>query len=377
MTTEKRHRLPERISHLGDETFFCDELDVDRLDPPELRARRERAGLPHIESPAQLAEALNIEIAELRFLSYFRKHARYVHYRRFEIPKSSGEPRAIWAPLPRLAAAQKWIAENIASKLLGHPAAHGFKKQRSILSSAQNHVGSRIIICFDLRDFFPSVTFRRVKGLLRHAGYPEQVATCVSALCTEAPREKVTLGGDEYFLAVGTRALPQGAPSSPALSNAVCRSLDNRLSILAARGRWRYTRYADDLTFSYPLARDEDPGVGAIMAAVRHIIADEGFEVNETKTRVLRTGSRQAVTGLIVNGPAAPRVPRSVRRMLRAATHNAGKGRPLKPGETLETLMGYAAFVYMTDSKAGAGYLKTIGRLLQLSSQESNEATEP
>lgn len=361
--TEERDLSRELIKHLGDETFFCDELDVDRRDPPDPRARREGAKLPHIESPAELARALNIELGELRFLSYFRKHARFIHYRRFNIPKKNGQPRPIWAPLPRLAAAQRWIADNIASQLPGHPAAHGFKKSRSILSSARNHVGSRIVICFDLRDFFPSITFRRVKGLLRHAGYPEQVAVLLAAICTEAPREEATLDGDTYLLAVGQRALPQGAPSSPAFSNAVCRRLDTRLSVLAARNHWRYSRYADDLTFSYPALRDDDPGVGAIMAATRHIVADEGFEINEAKTRVLRAGSRQAVTGLVVNGAAPPRVPRKVRRMLRAAAHNAKRGRELRPGESLDTLMGLAAFIYMTDQELGRSYLKEIGQL--------------
>jgi retron-type reverse transcriptase len=145
------------------------------------------------------------------------------------------------------------------------------------------------------------------------------VATLLGLLCTECPRRRVVYAGTPYFVATGPRGLPQGACTSPALSNQVARRLDRRLSGLAEKLGLTYTRYADDLTFSAgPGFRDK---VGYLIARVRHIAEDEGFAVNPKKTRVQRPESRQTVTGLVVN--AAPAVPRDIVRRLRAILHRA------------------------------------------------------
>jgi RNA-directed DNA polymerase len=201
------------------------------------------------------------------------------------------------------------------------------------------------------------VTLPRVKGIFRKAGYREQVATLLALLCTESPREVVTLEGQTYYVALGPRCLPQGAPTSPALTNTLCLRLDRRLSGLAARLGWRYTRYADDLTFSLPAEHKGKPRLGALLGLVRRIVEAEGFRLNPEKTRVHRRGGRQQVTGLVVNGAAAPRVPRALRRQLRAAVHNLRQGKPLKNGETAARLAGYAAYLYATDKKLGGELL--------------------
>jgi hypothetical protein len=201
------------------------------------------------------------------------------------------------------------------------------------------------------------VTLSRVRGIFRKAGYREQVATLLALVCTEAPREVVELDGQTYYVALGPRCLPQGAPTSPALTNTLCLRLDRRISGLANRLGWRYTRYADDLTFSLPGDHKGKPHLGALLGLVRRIVEAEGFRLHPDKTRVHRRGGRQQVTGLVINGGAAPRVPRKVRRLLRAATHNLRKGKPLKEGETVARLAGLAAYVYMTDQKLGAKFL--------------------
>src|SRR5262249_50962039 len=158
-------------------------------------------------------------------------------------------------------------------------------------------------------------------------GYREQIATLLALLCTEAPREVVTHNGKEYYIALGPRCLPQGAPTSPALTNALCLRLDRRLTALAQKLGWRYTRYADDLTFSLPATHAGKPRLGALLGGVKHIVKSEGFALNDEKTRVARPGSRQKITGLVVNGDGKPRVPRKLRRQLRAALHNLQHGK--------------------------------------------------
>src|SRR5262249_9347798 len=222
--------------------------------------------------------------------------------------------RAIWAPMPLLKAAQHWILHNIAEKLPVHGAVHGFLPGRSTLSNAAAHTDPRIVLKMDVKDFFPTVTLARVKGIFRKAGYREQVATLLALLCTESPREVVEREGQTYYVSLGPRCLPQGAPTSPALTNTLCLRLDRRLSGLAARLGWRYTRYADDLTFSLPAGHPGGPKTGALMGLVKRVVEAEGFRLHPDKTRVHRRGGRQQVTGLVVNGGGPPRVPRALRR---------------------------------------------------------------
>jgi hypothetical protein len=277
------------------------------------------------------------------------------------IPKRGGGERAIWAPLPKLKAAQHWVLRNVAEKLPVHGSAHGFLPGRSTLTNAAAHTDARLVVKVDVKDFFPTVTLARVRGIFRKAGYREQVATLLALLCTESPREVVELDGQTYYVALGPRCLPQGAPTSPALTNTLSLRLDRRLAGLARRLGWRYTRYADDLTFSLPAGHSGKPRLGALLGCVRRVVEAEGFTLNPDKTRVARRGGRQQVTGLVVNGPGTPRVPRKLRRQLRAAAHNLANGKPPKDGETLARLAGYAAYVHMTDPKRGAELLKAIG----------------
>ena len=138
---------------------------------------------------------------------------------------------------------------------------------------------------------------------------------------------------------------------------------------LAKRYGWRYTRYADDLTFSLPESHQGEPKLGALMGLVRRVVESEGFAIHDDKTRVARSGGRQKITGLVVNGPQPPRVPRKLRRQLRAALHNLKNGKPLKEGESMERLEGFAAYVCMTDRKLGA-------KLLQGLREKENGAVE-
>jgi RNA-directed DNA polymerase len=205
-----------------------------------------------------------------------------------------------------------------------------------------------------LKDFFPSVTFPRVKGIFQDFGYSPAVATILALICTECPRRKVVYDGKPYFVATGSRALPQGACTSPALSNLVTRKLDARLAGLAQKLGWNYTRYADDLTFS--ASGEAAQKTAWLLARVRHIVGEENFTVNEKKTRVLRPSTAQTVTGIVVN--QRPNVPREMVRRIRAILHRARKeglaaqNRRNRPN-FLAWLQGMIAYITMVNPHKG------------------------
>jgi RNA-directed DNA polymerase len=281
------------------------------------------AGLPVLATPADVALALGITIPRLRWLAFHSDAATLTHYVRFTVPKKSGGMRELSSPHRSLAAAQRWIFQNILERLTTHPAAHGFVKGRSIKSNAEPHVGRQVVVNADLKDFFPTITFHRVRGAFEHLGYSPAAATILALLCTESPRRTVEYAGNVFHVATGPRALPQGACTSPALSNLIARRMDSRLAGIAAKLGWHYTRYADDLSFSAAGDAEPEQKIGYLLARIRHITQEEGFIVNEKKTRVLRRSTAMAVTGVVVN--ERPGVRRRERRRLRAILHNAKK----------------------------------------------------
>jgi hypothetical protein len=171
------------------------------------------------------------------------------------------------------------------------------------------------VLHFDIKDCFPTIHFGRVRGLLIALGYSYPVAAALAVLMTEAPRQPVAAEGKIYHVPTGPRVCVQGAPTSPGLCNAILLRLDRRLAGLADRHGFAYTRYADDLTFS----GNEVAKVAKLMKLVPEIVAAEGFAVNAGKTRVLRAGRRQTVTGVVVNKVMG--LSRHERRKLRAALH--------------------------------------------------------
>ena len=351
------------IVHLGDGIFWNDEIKPDKWDTPNSEERAAENELPALDTPQQLAEALGVTIPQLRGMAYHRDAATSLHYSRFTIPKRDGTERPIWAPKKKLKAAQRWILHNVVERLPVHGAAQGFMVGRSTLTNAAVHANPKTLLKMDVTDFFPTVTWRRVKGVFRRAGYRDGTSTLLALLCTEAPREVVQLDGKTYFVSLGPRCLPQGAPTSPAITNALCLRLDRRLAGLAAKLGWRYSRYADDMTFSLPADHTGKPRLGALLGCVARVVKAEGFAVKDEKTRVHRTGGRQSVTGLVVNGEGPPRAPRKLRRELRAAIHNLKNGKPLKEDESVARLTGFAAYVYMSDPKRGKTFLDALKAL--------------
>lgn len=327
------------------------------------KERLRSLGLPVLATPEDIAKAMEISVGELRFLAFNRKTSPITHYIRFKIPKKTGGERLISAPMPRLKQAQHWLLNNILEKIEVSDAAHGFRRDRSIVSNAQPHVRSAAIINFDLQDFFPSISYRRVKGLFRSFGYSEAAATIFALLSTEAQLEEVALDGKTYYVALTERQLPQGSPASPAITNILCRRLDRRLSEMAEELGFIYTRYADDLTFS--TARD-NPRVRNLLKRTESIVTHEGLAINQEKTRIVRQGRQQEVTGIIVNDRTNidSKTLKRFRALLYQIEKDGLEGKTWGNSSNLmASIQGFANFVAMVDSEKGAKFKEQIEQI--------------
>ena len=269
----------------------------------------------HVTDASSLAAVLNaalqLDVAEnprhqakpvsARLLNYYA-YKKETRYRTFQIPKKTpGETRTIKAPDRGLLRLQRLLLACLTAAFgPSHPASHGFVPGRSVLTNAQPHAGRRFVLNLDLCDFFPSTSVGRVVAVLQLPpfGLCKPAAYLVANLCCDQG------------------CLPQGAPTSPLLTNAVCQRLDRRLQQLATRHRATYTRYADDLTFSSNRPAFREPFHQELTAT----LTAEGYAQNEKKQRLQTTRQRQEVTGVVVN--ERPNVPREYVRQIRAMLHN-------------------------------------------------------
>lgn len=333
------------------------DMDVTRLQSQEL---------PVIFTAEQLAEEMDISLSCLKWLTYHRNLATLSHYYQFTIPKKRGGLREISAPKKQLRQAQSWVKEQILDRLPVHQVAYGFVPGRSTVDHANVHVGHETVVKMDLQEFFPTITFFRVRGLFESFGYSRMISTVLALLCTEPPRQKVTFDGKFYYVSMDERQLPQGACTSPAITNLICRRLDERLLGLAEKERFSYSRYADDLTFSTPVSGNQR--IGALIGTVRHIVNYEGFKVNEEKTKVLRASGRQQVTGIIVNEKA--NISRDEQKRFRAILHNVEKNgieaeNKTKHPDFWSYLQGYASYAVMVSPQLGEKWKGQLAQIAQ------------
>ncbi len=210
-------------------------------------------------------------------------------YRTFELRKRSGGVREIRAPYPSLKAVQWWIYDYVLKKQYVHGCAHGFRPKKSIVTNVKTHVEGKCLLKLDLKDFFPSIKINKVVQVFKNVGYTDTVSWLLAKLCCL---------DDE---------LPQGAPTSPVLSNIIARAMDKRLYRLAKRFEYRYSRYADDISFS-----GEDIPVAFIKYAT-DIIEDCGFSVNSKKVRLYREHDNKILTGVAIKNGGI-KLPREKRR---------------------------------------------------------------
>jgi retron-type reverse transcriptase len=280
----------------------------------------QRYGLPIWKTEEEIAKALGISLRELWFFAIHRERERQPHYVTFAIPKRSGGKRLIMAPKRRLKAIQRKLLVLVVEKLPFSDHAHGFRRGHSIRTGAEPHVGKRLVLKLDVKDFFPSVTFARVRGLLVAYGYGYAAASTLSVLMTEAERQPVAVDGALFHVPIGDRHCVQGAPTSPGICNALLLRIDHRLAGLANKRGLVYTRYADDLSFSGEMNRE---AAHKLRCVVNRIVVEEGFTINADKTRIMGQGSRQTVTGVVVNKTLG--LSRQERRRLRAIAHRLSR----------------------------------------------------
>lgn len=254
-------------------------------------------GAVFILNPAHLAQRLSLAPEQLFRLATSAEK----HYHTSQIPKRNGTLRTLHAPRPLLKRTQRAILDEILAFIPLNPHAEGFRRHHSILTNSQRHVGQKVVVKLDIEDFFPSIGSERIHGLFARLGYPRQVTWLLTRLTT------------------CRGALPTGAPTSPALSNLVCRRLDRRLSAIGERMGFAYSRYADDITLS-----SQNPRMVQLLPFLREVIGEEGFRPKASKTRILRDGGRQKVTGVVVN--TRPNIGRHEIRTLRAILHRCQKG---------------------------------------------------
>ncbi len=308
-------------------------------------AQLQRYGLPVWRSEEELATALGMSVKRLRYFSIHRPMETAPHYVTFRIPKRRGGSRVIHAPKTQLKALQRRLHELLVSRLPVSEHSHGFVKGRSVRTNAAPHVKKAAVLKLDLKDFFPSVTYGRVRGLLIALGYGYDVAATRAVLMTEAERQPVEVNGRVFHVPVGPRVCVQGAPTSPGLCNALVLRLDRRLGGLARKHGFAYTRYADDLTFS----GDEPAKAEKLISLAARIVKEEGLALNEEKTRILRRGGRQVVAGVTVNEVLG--LSRQERRRIRAMLHQAEK---TGDGKLRQQAEGHVAWVNMLNAEQAA-----------------------
>lgn len=353
-----RNKKQTEIYYLGDEVSAGLHFGDNNLNELHQKA------LPVFENESQLANAMGITIKELSFLAYSRKVSAVSHYQKFYLPKKSGGKRLISAPMPRLKSVQHWILENILYKISVHPQANGFVPGKSIVSNARPHVGKTVVINANVQDFFPSINFRRVRALFKKLGYSDKISTILSLLCTESVTDEVLLDGKKYFVQKGERVLPQGAPTSPAITNILCFRLDKRLTGVANKFRCSYTRYADDITFSGSPEKNEAP---KIVWHIRKILSEEGFNLHPKKLRIMQKSERQEVTGIVVNRQLS--VSREKIRNFRALLHkmktNGHETVEWNNGSLSSGMEGFAAYINMVNPVKGNKILNEINTIKQ------------
>jgi RNA-directed DNA polymerase len=249
------------------------------------------------------SDSIAFELKQLTF--HGNPSANRNRYFNFSIKKKSGGQRSIYSPTSGLKAIQKCLNQIFQCIYLPDKAAMGFVRGRSIVSNATVHSGNIYIYNIDLKDFFPSIDQARIWGRLKHPPFNLnekyrriELNNLISSLCCHE-MEVTRIDGNGNWVSTIKNAVPQGAPTSPVISNIICQQLDFYLTAVAKRFQLKYTRYADDITFSSMHNVYQENG--DFVTEVRRIIKSQNFYINDSKVRLQKKGYRQEVTGLIVN----------------------------------------------------------------------------
>ncbi len=270
-------------------------------------------------------------------------HAPVRHYREFDIPKLGGGSRTIHSPRVFLKVMQWFISDYIMHSLPTHSCVHSFRPQRSIISNASEHINQRFVGSADIENFFGSITSDSVVRMLKENGFGKRESRLLSALvCYED-------------------SLPQGAPTSPVISNSILMDFDVGMAEFADKSDLKYTRYGDDICFS---GRKRSLVQAALEHARKKLVETYGFRLNDKKTRIASYHGQQRVTGVVVNTKALP--PRELRRRIRAMFHNAKRSGRVS-AKRFSELQGFLAYLRgfpeLRSSRSIVKYEKTLSSL--------------
>ncbi len=303
-------------------------LEAIRTPPAKLNCET-----PQLQNLKQLATWLGLNFGQLEnYAANWRipsqktpTHFRHYHYH--WVKKKHGH-RLIEAPKQRMADVQRQIYQGILIHIPLHKACHGFRKKYSCRSYVEPHAGKSVVIHMDLENFFTAIPLRRIHALFTTIGYNESIAQRLAGLCTnQTPIDIIKQNPQlswQQRKQLQAPHLPQGSSSSPALANLSAYKLDLRLAALAKKLGAKYTRYADDLAFSgdFAFARIAQH----FHFLVAQIAVSEGFSVNYRKTRIMRQGVSQRLTGMTLN--RFPNYPRKDYDQLKAILYNCVKFDP-------------------------------------------------
>jgi len=250
------------------------------------------------------------------------------YYKTYNVKKKSGKQRTISQPSRKLKGLQSWILVNILNKVKVSSSCKGFEKNSSTLDNALPHKGSNTVLTLDLKDFFPSITSKKVYNIFKTLGYNSRIGTILTNICTYK------------------KFLPQGSPCSPKLANLVTWRLDLRIQGYVGRRGINYTRYADDLTFS-----SLSPAkVVKILPMVKHIIQNENFEVNNSKTRIAGSSRAKVVTGLVISDDSIG-IGKQKYKKLRSKIHHLTLPEEQGNNKLLYEVCGWISYLNSVDQK--------------------------
>ena len=238
-----------------------------------------KQNLPVIYNSSHLGALTGYSVRYLVRAASYTKH----FYRTFSIPKKNGKQRIINEPLPSLKEIQLWINKEILSKIKPSKFAKAYVAKRGLIDNVRYHRNKNYILSLDLENFFPSINLISINSFFKKLGYSERVANMLAKLCC--------LNGQ----------LSQGAPTSPYISNLLLFEFDEYIGDFAIKNNLRYTRYADDLTFSFNEHFDKDEIINKVNFALKKFIPNSKLVINKEKTKLLRKSDRQEVTGVVVN----------------------------------------------------------------------------
>jgi len=272
-------------------------------------------------TPIQVALSIGLSHRLFRFFT----HKLNRNYRSFKIRKRDGGERRIDSPRLFLKVTQRWLADYLLSSLPIHHSCHSYKAGQSFITNAILHCNKKYVLNVDILDYFGSINNDSIKSTLTKCGLSLEAISLIANLTSF------------------NNSLPQGAPTSPVLSNAFLYDFDKEIHHITEKEHLIYSRYSDDITIS---GNKKDVLI-SLLKILEKKLSVKGLKLNREKMKLISSAGRQMVTGVVVNNYPTP--PRNLRRRIRAMFHNAGKN-PEKYRDKISELNGYVSFLNAFDS---------------------------